>query len=512
MEVLSPQIGKQLKIGNLTIIANCTPLVAEGNVLGVVGTFQEIADLEKIANQLPFVKQLENVMNTMIEWSYDGIQISDGQANVLRVNASFEKLTGIRSSEMVGRNMSDLVREGWVSRSVTLMVLERGELVTTKALSRNKRNVLLTGTPIYDEAGNISMVLTTVRDITDLTRLNRQLRRSKQITEEYQAKLQKIQDQHQSDFELIARSKAMADVLDLALRIAAVDTSVLIQGETGVGKEVVARFIHARSPRAERGTFMKINCGAIPDHLLESELFGYEKGAFTGASQTGKKGLFELADNGTIFLDEIEALSLNLQVKLLNVAQDLEILPVGGTKSKKINTRIIAASNRDLHEMIQDKTFREDLFFRLNVVPIYIPPLRERKEDILPLIIYFVEKYNSKYGRNRRLARTAIDCLIQYPWPGNTRELSNIIERLVITSRLTDIVLDDLPVEVVTATASLPTTMFGTGSLKEAVERFECGFIQDAIRKYGNAKKAAAVLKVDPATISRKIRRRDIIE
>jgi transcriptional regulator with PAS, ATPase and Fis domain len=304
----------------------------------------------------------------------------------------------------------------------------------------------------------------------------------------------------------------MAAVVDLSLRIASFATPVLIQGETGVGKEVVARLIHGKSNRGEKGTFMKINCGAIPEQLLESELFGYEQGAFTGASKAGKKGLFELADHGTLFLDEVEALSLNLQAKLLSAVQDLEIMRVGGTKYKKIDTRIIAASNCDLGEMVKRKEFREDLYFRLNVVAIKVPPLRERQDDILALAIFFLEKCNRKYGTCKFLSRSAVDCLMQYPWPGNVRELNNVIERLVVTSKMDDIVLDDLPSEVQAYHAEGPKlNTSGTESLRHAVDLFESQFIRQAVQRYGSAKKAAAALKVDPATLCRKMQRHRII-
>jgi len=413
---------------------------------------------------------------------------------------------------LVGRNLADLISEGYISNSVTLLVLRTGKAVTINARTKHGKELLLTGNPLLDRTGKISMVVTNVRDITDLNRLSRQLRRSKQMTEEFQIKLQKIESRQQDGFELIARSKAMVDVVDLALRLAAVDTPVLMQGETGVGKEVIARLIHRTSTRAEKGVFMKINCGAIPEHLLESELFGYERGAFTGASQAGKKGLFELADDGTLFLDEIEALSLNLQSKLLSAVQDLEIMRVGGTKFKRISTRIIAASNCDLYQMVRNKTFREDLFFRLNVVTIYVPPLKERKDDILPLVIYFLEKYNSKFGTAKRLSRPAIDCMTQYPWPGNVRQLSNVIERLVITSKADDVLLDDLPGEVQTFRTTVgDVDISGNTSLKHAVDQFEYRFIREAVQKYGSAKKAAAFLKVDPATICRKMQRHHLI-
>jgi len=334
------------------------------------------------------------------------------------------------------------------------------------------------------------------------------------LAKEYYSKLKKMRMEQYDFAEIVAVSKQMRDVVDVALRVAQVDVPVLLQGETGVGKEVIARLIHNKSPRSSKGAFMKINCGAIPENLLESELFGYEKGAFTGARDTGKKGRFELAEEGTVFLDEIEALSLNLQVKLLSAVQDLEIMPIGSSKPKKINTRIIAASNKDLYQMTQNNTFREDLFFRLNVVPIYIPPLRERKNDVLPLVNFFLQKHNARYKRNKYLNRQVIDYLLEYQWRGNVRELSNLIEHIVVVAHDDEIIPEDLPGYLRSSSRSNLHNFYLTSisSLKEAVMEFESHAIQEALKKYGSARKAANFLKVDPSTITRKMKRYNKID
>lgn len=501
-----PQIHRELKIRGLTLITSHSPVLSNGMICGVVSVFLD--------NWSCSVNQMVSQLEEIIESSDDGLYIVDRQGITLRANLSFEKVTGIKSSELiglVGRNLSDLIREGYISKSVILLVSQFGKAITINARTKHGKELLLSGNPVLDLAGRVSMVITEVCDITDPHGGNRQLCKSKQIVEKHQTKLEQINIRQEDGLELVVRSEAMADVLELGLRIAPVESSVLIYGETGVGKEIVARFIHRRSGRAKNGEIIKINCGAIPEHLLESELFGYEKGAFTGANQTGKKGLFELADHGTLFLDEIQTLSLNLQAKLLCVVQDRQIIRLGGTASKKIDTRIIAASNRDLHEMVRNGTFREDLFFRLNVVPIHVPPLRQRKDDILPLVVHFLGKYNGKYGRTKSFSSPAIDHLMRYPWPGNVRELSNVIERLVVISKADVIIPDDLPLEVKAGNMdagaeSHPDSLCGS-SLKDAVEKFEHRLIEDAIRRYGTAQKAAVHLKVDPATICRKVQR-----
>ncbi len=244
---------------------------------------------------------------------------------------------------------------------------------------------------------------------------------------------------------LVFRSEKMKEVVELAIRVAKSDATVLIRGESGVGKELVVDLIHENSPRKDK-PLVKINCAAIPSELLESELFGYRKGAFTGAV-ADKKGKFEEADGGTIFLDEIGDMPVQLQAKILRVLQSKEIEPLGG-KPKKIDVRIIAATHRNLEELVKQGKFREDLYYRLNVVPITIPPLRERKEDIKPLVEHFLEKFNRKYGRNIAISKSAIDLLESYEWPGNVRELENLIERLVVVSSDLTITPDDIPSEI----------------------------------------------------------------
>ena len=498
------------KTGNRHVIAHRTPVQFNNGIVGVVSVFQDISELEELSGELYTYKQLAKELDTIIESSYDGISLADGDGKLLRVNTSWEKITGLRAKEVIGRNMADLEKEGYISEAIPLLVLKhRGVVTKPSRVLSSGRDVLVTGTPIFDENGKIALVVTNVRDMTDLNRLNEQLEKSKKLAKEYYSKLTKLRKELDNSGEIVAVSKQMRDVVDLALRVAKVDASVLIQGETGVGKEVVARLIHARSHRAKKGLFVKIDCGAIPENLLESELFGYEKGAFTGARDQGKKGRLELAEGGTLFLDEIEALSLNLQVKLLSAVQDLEIMPIGGTNPKKINTRIIAASNRDLRQMVGENSFREDLFFRLNVVPVYIAPLRERKEDILPLVNTYLRKCNLKYERNKRFSRPVIDCLQEYQWTGNVRELANLVEQLVVVTYEEEVILDDLPRHIRSGVRADLSGFYlqGNSSLKDAVLDFQSRLIKEAVEKFGSARKAAEFLKVDHSTVTRKMKR-----
>ncbi|WP_457621734.1 sigma-54-dependent transcriptional regulator [Persephonella sp.] len=301
--------------------------------------------------------------------------------------------------------------------------------------------------------------------------------------------------------DIIAESPQMRQVLETAKKIAPFDTTVLITGESGTGKEMIANFIHKNSLRKDK-SFIAINCGAIPSELLESELFGYKKGAFTGAN-TDKKGLIEEAEGGTLFLDEIGELPLDLQVKLLRVLQENEIKPIGSNRPKRINVRFITATNRDLKQMIEEGKFREDLYYRINVIPIHIPPLRDRKEDIIPLAHFFINKFCSKYGiPKKRLSEHARKKLLSYEYKGNVRELENIIERAVLTTEGEEI--DDIPVSV----SKRYNNFSDIRSFKEAKEIFEKNYLIELLKRTDfNISKASKIAGITRAQIYRMMKR-----
>ncbi len=303
---------------------------------------------------------------------------------------------------------------------------------------------------------------------------------------------------------LITYSQKMMDLIDLILRVARVDSTVLVSGESGVGKELLAKLIHDQSSRS-LGPFVKINCGAIPENLLESELFGYEGGAFTGASRQGKLGMFELAHGGTLFLDEIGELPLGLQVKLLRAIQEQEFVRVGGVKAKKVDVRFIAATNRDLEKMVENGKFREDLYFRLNVIPLMVPPLRERKEDILPLIHYFQAKFTQKFKVSKTFAPEVLRVFLNYAWPGNVRELENIVERLFVVTPGEIIYCHHVPEKLLPGLKQKCVKVTGVMPLKEAVDELQRLLIEEALAMYGSTYKAAEALGVEQSTIVRKL-------
>lgn len=443
-------------------------------------------------------------LDSIIESSYDGIYITDGEANTLRINKSYQNITGLNREDMIGKNMRDLEIEGFISKSATLLVLDSKKSITMEQEYKSGRKVMISSTPIFNKENMISLVVTNVRDVTALAELKEKLERSEEITEKYYQKLEHMKASVLNTDEIIVEDHKMLDTIKLANRVAKVDTTVLVLGETGVGKEEISKYVHKNSSRRNE-QFLEINCGAIPQSLIEAELFGYEKGSFTGANKVGKIGLFEAADGGTLFLDEVGELPLDMQVKLLRVLQKNEITRIGAIKPIKVDVRIVAATNRNLEEMVANKTFREDLYYRLNIVPILIPPLRERKQDIMPLLNHFLSYFNGKYGLESYFDTGVLKCFYEYSWPGNVRELKNVVERLVIMSDKQKISMKDLPEDCRLHLKDKYTLQDEEIiPLRLGVEQLEYKLIKKSFEKYGNVRSAASVLGIDAATFVRK--------
>lgn len=444
-------------------------------------------------------------LSAVLESTYDGIFITDGEGYYITANRGFERITGVRREDMVGKHVTYMVEKGWIPFSVSMETLRRKAQVTKLVTYPTGVEALVTGIPVLGENGRVVAAVCNIRDLTELNKLREEVVLTRKLAESYKKRLVELQGL--PDFGkkgIIAKDPGMQRVLCLADKVAESDATVLITGESGVGKGVVAKYIHQHSPRSATGTFVKVDCGAIPAALLESELFGYERGAFTDAKREGKPGLFEVADKGTLFLDEIGELPLALQAKLLNVLQDKEIKRVGGIRVVPVDVRIIAASNRDLEDMVRKKEFREDLYYRLSVVPINIPPLRERRDDLLPLIAHFLNRYNAKYGTNKNISPSALDCLIDYHWPGNVRELENTIERLVLVSNGDTIQHGDLPEKIKRASAPCEHVGEEIKPLKAAIEDLEKRLIRRALDVCPTVGEAARALGVDMSTLTRK--------
>lgn len=438
----------------------------------------------------------------MLENSFDGFYITDGNADTIYINRSYMNITGLKREEVMGRNMRDLVQEGTISRSGTLIVLQSGKAVTLQQTFKTGRSALITSSPIRDENDRIIMVVTNVRDMTEIYGLKARLDEGTRERERLQDQLALLKkDLMRQD--LIAEDQKTLDVISILRKVRNMDTTVLFLGETGVGKEVFAKYLHWESRRREK-PFIKVNCGAIPSELMESEFFGYEKGAFTGADRHGKTGYFEVADKGTIFLDEVGELSLSMQVKLLRVLQEKEIVRVGSTKSVPVDVRIIAATNRDIQQMVEEGTFREDLYYRLMVYPVRVPPLRERQGDIASLAEYFVSELNQKYGAQKRFAQLSLEVLGAYRWPGNIRELRNVVERAFIISGQDVIYPENLSIYAQSDSYNFEDREDGIRNLQEYLQRLEYEYIDAAYKKYGNVRAAARSLGMSAPTFTRK--------
>lgn len=459
---------------------------------------QELRD-EMIARLAESNKELEAIF----ESSHDGIVVADNQGRLVRINHSYERITGIPTSEIVGLTMNELIERKIVSDSATLRVLNTGKPTTFSQVFRTGKHSIITGSPIYGDEGEIFRVVTNVRDMTEINNLKEQLAESQKKLDQYSQIVETLTEEQLLAGSLIYRSPKMQKLLLSAIKFAKVDAPLLITGESGVGKEVMADLIYKNSAR-KGAPFLKVNCGAIPETLLEAELFGYEGGAYTGAKKGGQLGLFEMADGGTILLDEIGELSLSLQVKLLRVVQQKEFYRVGGNNLIKVDVRIIAATNRSLEEMVKGKLFRSDLFYRLNVLKLHILPLRERPEDIIPLADYFLKKYSEKYGIKRKLTGELYRFLIAYQWPGNVRELENLIERLLVVADSDEITLDQVPEEI---RRLGDHTAVEPGSFREARDDFEREYLRRALEKYKSTRKAAEKLALDHSTIVKKAAR-----
>ncbi|MED1467651.1 sigma-54 interaction domain-containing protein [Bacillus salipaludis] len=456
-------------------------------------------------NEMEFYKKAYEELESILDISFDGITIADGEGIFIRVSKSCEELFGVKPSKMIGKSASYLEEIGIFDISVTSEVLKSKKRVTIRQKTAADRIILVTGIPIFDkEKKKIEKIINISKDITETKKLSSDVSRLQMELDWYKQELQKRTRLNENNINF--KSPAMQKSVVLAHHVADLPVTVLLLGETGVGKNFMAKLIHNHSKNKDK-PFVSINCGAIPENLLESELFGYEKGAFSGASKEGKKGLFEFSKNGTIFLDEIGDMPLSLQVKLLHVLDDKKVRRIGGSASYDVKARVIAATNKNLKELVEQGKFREDLYYRLNVVPIKIPALRERKEDLLLLIQLFLDQFNSKYGITKWLSEEALKLLYKYAYPGNIRELENMMERLVINTIGNTIDKQDVAEVLEPTINDLHEEII---PLKEAVEQLEKKLLRSAFKKYQTTRKVAEVLQVDQSTIVKKAKRLNI--
>ena len=430
-----PQIGRHIRGKRIKLVASITPIQENGYVLGAVCCFEKMYKFEQTARKLESYQRLNKQFETIFNSSSDGIWVVDGNGKVIAVNQAAEKFSNIKAADVMNKNVVKLVESGVIDQALSPEVLaSKRQVNMLQYIEKTGKYILSTGTPAYDENGNVFLVVVNERDMTRLNELLEQLNQTRLVSNKYKDKLTELGVLELKKQEIIAESEEMRQVLRVALKLAQMEASnILIQGESGTGKGLLAKFIHRNSPRRKK-PFIQINCATIPENLLEAELFGYEKGAFTGAHQKGKAGLLELAHGGTFFLDEIGDIPYVVQAKLLKCLEDQKIMHLGGLKPIQINCMIIVADNKDLATLVKEKKFREDLFYRLNAFSIKIPALRERPDDTFDLANYFLHKYNEAYNADRQLSYSAIEVLQSYPFPGNVRELKNLIKKAVVLS------------------------------------------------------------------------------
>jgi PAS domain S-box-containing protein len=449
------------------------------------------------------------LLTKILDNSHEEVFVLDRNNYVIYVNSVCERHYGVSALELIGKSVYDLNKLGYWYPSLISIVREEKRRVTHEQTTHLGWKLITTVTPVFDQKGDIELIVYNALDITQLEAIKQELEKTQRAL----AEARNCSSDDKYSCSIVTNNPKMKELIEYAERIAKVDSNVLINGESGTGKGLFAKHIH-KSGRRKDGAFLAINCAAIPEDLLESELFGYVEGAFTGARKGGKKGLIESANNGLLFLDEIGDLSPRLQAKILQVIQDQQYFPIGSTEIKQANVRIISATNRNLIEMVKKGKFRKDLYYRLNVIQITIPPLRERPEDIEPLVYYYNSKICQKYGVCHDISKEVMNVLCRYNWPGNVRELENLIERLAVTIQDTEIkprhlpefqgqVFDEENNNSINLNALLPPNH----SFDSFIEGTEKELITYYFGIFGSSRKVAKALRISNTKAARLIRK-----
>jgi PAS domain S-box-containing protein/TyrR family helix-turn-helix protein len=505
-----------------------TRRAADGSVKKMVGTHQDISRevalenklkksnlhlKEEVFRQTRHLKESNQQLETILNSSSEGIWVCDGDGVILKANKAASETIGCGANALVGKTIAFLVDKGFIDRSITMEVLaEKKQITRMQKAFQTRKDLLVTGTPVFDDAGNIKLIIINEIDLTALNNLKQEIEAAQIKSRQLQDELNQISMLELGEENIIATSKEMKQVIIMALKLAKMDVSnILILGDSGTGKSLLAKFIHNSGLRKNE-PFLEVNCAALPETLLEAELFGYEKGAFTGAQSKGKIGFFELAQNGTIFLDEIGELSLNVQAKILKCIEDKEIMHLGGLKVIKINCNIITATNVDLVKKAKVKAFREDLYYRLNIFTIHIPSLKSRHEDLLELSLLFLKKYNKKYNKNKTLSTDCLNRIQQYDFPGNIRELQNRIQKAVVITDndiINDLIDFDTSDSSKTAESfdSLVSLSIDASGITAMLTAYEKEILTKAFKQYPSTRKLAIFLKTSQSTIVRRFQK-----
>ena len=478
-----------------------------------IAVYQDLAEVEMCLpylinekrNEISNVKDLNLELDSIIDSSYDGILVIDKNLNVERVNSSYLKMVNLKKENILSYNIKELEGNKIIYPSAALLSFKEQKDITIVQSTNNKR-LLTTATPVFSEDNEIIRIIVNARDIKELDMF---VDNNYKNNEKIKIKIDDKNNHYNNMSHIVCKSEKMKRILKVADKIADTNSTVLITGPSGVGKEVVARYIHNLNKAREK--FIKINCGAIPERLLESELFGYETGAFSGARKEGKPGIIEEANKGTLFLDEIGEMPLNMQVKLLQVIQEHKVTRIGGVKQIDVDFRLITATNRDLKQMVNNGDFREDLFYRLNVIPINIPALTKRPDDIKPLLDYYTEVFSKKYNREVKFDPEVYTILLNYSWPGNVREIINLLERMIVTADQNSIISKNM--------VKKQLNQFNQGEnlediivndivpLKKAVDEVEKKLLKLAKKEGKTTYEIAEILGVNQSTVVRKLKK-----
>ncbi|ENY8312179.1 TPA: sigma 54-interacting transcriptional regulator [Clostridioides difficile] len=462
----------------------------------------------------------------ILEASHDEICVSDDKGIIIYCNKAFEENYGLKKEDILGKNVSFLEDSGYSTKSPIPIVLKTKTKFSLEQDTQTGKKLIITATPIFDENGNLEFTVENCRDITELNNIKNKLEDTKKQVKKYKSEVETLyRTALRIEDTVIMDGIVMKPIINTVNHVSKTDVSVLLLGESGTGKSSLARYIHHNSNRAN-GPFITINCATISPQLLESELFGYTSGAFTGASTKGKVGLVELANGGTLFLDEIGDIPQNLQAKFLQLIQDRTFTPVGSLKNKKVDIRIISATNVDLVSKVKEKKFREDLYYRLNVIEIKLPPLRERRDNLVEIIKYYFNRYSSDFNLNKTISKEAMDAIANYRFPGNIRELQNIIQKILLTCTDNHITIDDLP-NILTKNIHITnngnkthisqinkviisdskSTNYKNKNFDTLIKEYEKNIILDAYEKFGSSYKVAKHLEISQSKANRLIRK-----
>jgi PAS domain S-box-containing protein len=462
---------------------------------------KEKPQLKSIQNEFE-ADELEQIFEAMA----DGVWVCDSTPTLLWINSACEDLNSIKREDVCGKSVDELLSYGNFDTDVTHRVLNEKKPVAIIQKVKSKRTLLVNGIPIFDNQGDIKYVVGSERDVTELNLLKEQLEQKQEITKKIQSELLSMKMRDMKTDEIVSVSESMERVMDTALRVANFDTTVLLTGPSGSGKSMIAKLVHDGSSRRDK-PFLILNCGAIPDALVEAELFGYTDGAFTGAQKGGKSGLIEAADGGTLLLDEIDAFSLDVQVKLLTFLDTKSYFKVGSRQVQQVDVRLVAATNSDLESKVEMGEFRADLWYRLNVVPIEVPSLADRPDDIIPLITYNLRLLSSRHGSKKSIDRHAMEILSRYSYPGNVRELENVLEHSYVLCQSDEISIADLPQSVLDRVNPVRSLQSTTTNLKQALEAVEREYLLSARQNHRTQSEIAASLGTSQPSVARLLRK-----